>query len=303
MPISLKFIFANSSGDEKYGSKSVTLSNITDAYNESSKDSGFIDEFVIDPDTKQLIREYGNLCNNLHTDLHECVGHGSGKLMPGISKDSLKNHASTIEEARADLFALYFIADKKLIELGLLPNEDAYKAEYYRFFRNGLMTQLTRVEPGKDLEEAHMRNRQLIAAWVLDHCGKNEMSLVKIDGKTQLQINDYNGLRSIVGDMLREIQRITSEGDYKTAQELVQTYAIKVNQELHLEILDRYKKLNIPKYTGVLNPKYTPIIDINTIDETTGEPKIVDVMIDYAEGFIGQSLRYNQYYSVLPDIN
>ncbi|MCQ2331045.1 MAG: dipeptidyl peptidase 3 [Paludibacteraceae bacterium] len=280
---------------KSYGSKSVTIDNLVSAYNEAAKGNGFNEEFMIDDDIRALYDKYGARCGDLHTDLHECVGHGSGKLMPGVSKDALKEHASTIEEARADLFALYFLADDKLVELGLLPDKEAYKAAYYQQMMNGLMTQLVRIEPGKDIEEAHMRNRQLIAAWVYDHCENNEMEIIERDNKHYLQINDYQGVRRVVGDMLAEIQRITSEGDYDAAKQLVEMYAVKVEPNLHKEILERYAVLNLAPYKGFVNPVYTPVIGKNGA--------IKDVKIDYTEGYIEQHLRYSRDYSNLPDIN
>lgn len=280
---------------KSYGSKSVTIDNLVSAYNEAAKGNGFNEEFMIDDDIRALYDKYGARCGDLHTDLHECVGHGSGKLMPGVSKDALKEHASTIEEARADLFALYFLADDKLVELGLLPDKEAYKAAYYQQMMNGLMTQLVRIEPGKDIEEAHMRNRQLIAAWVYDHCENNEMEIVERNNKHYLQINDYPGVRRVVGDMLAEIQRITSEGDYDAAKQLVEMYAVKVEPNLHKEILERYAVLNLAPYKGFVNPVYTPVIGKNGA--------IKDVKIDYTEGYIEQHLRYSRDYSNLPDIN
>lgn len=280
---------------KSYGSKSVTIDNLVSAYNEAAKGNGFNEEFMIDDDIRALYDKYGARCGDLHTDLHECVGHGSGKLMPGVSKDALKEHASTIEEARADLFALYFLADDKLVELGLLPDKEAYKAAYYQQMMNGLMTQLVRIEPGKDIEEAHMRNRQLIAAWVYDHCENNEMEIIERDNKHYLQINDYPGVRRVVGDMLAEIQRITSEGDYDAAKQLVEMYAVKVEPNLHKEILERYAVLNLAPYKGFVNPVYTPVIGKNGA--------IKDVKIDYTEGYIEQHLRYSRDYSNLPDIN
>jgi len=280
---------------KSYGSKSVTIDNLVKAYNEAAKGNGFNEEFMINDEIRALYDEYGSRCGDLHTDLHECVGHGSGKLMPGVSKDALKEHASTIEETRADLFALYFLGDKKLVELGLLPNHEAYKAIYYQQLMNGLMTQLVRIEPGKDIEEAHMRNRQLIAAWVYDHCDKKEMEIIERDGKHYLQINDYEGVRRVVGDMLAEIQRVTSEGDYAAAKALVETYAVKVDQDLHQEILARYEKLNLAPYKGFVNPVYTPVINRKGVWE--------DVKIDYTEGYIEQHLRYSRDYSNLPDVN
>lgn len=280
---------------KEYGSKSVTIDNLMHAYNEAAKGNGFNEEFMIDDATRHLYEQYGSMCGDLHTDLHECVGHGSGKLLPGVSKDALKEHASTIEEARADLFGLYFMADPKLVELGLLPNEEAYKAFYYQQMMNGLMTQLVRIEPGKDVEEAHMRNRQLIAQWVYRHAENGEVEIVERDGKHYLQINDYEGLRRLYGQLLAEIQRITSEGDYAAAKAMVEAYAVKVDQPLHKEILERYAHLNLAPYKGFVNPVYTPIYD--------KDGNITDVKIDYTEGYTEQHLRYSRDYSWLPDIN
>ena len=246
---------------KEYGSKSVSIDNLSHAYDEAAKGNGFAEEFIIDEETRQRAEQYGTLCNDLHTDLHECAGHGSGKLMPGVTKENLKEHGSTIEEARADLFGLYYLADPKLVELGLLPDKDAYKAGYYQQMMNGLMTQLVRIEPGKDIEEAHMRDRQLIANWVYQHAENKEVEIIERDGKHYLQINDYDGLRRLFGELLREIQRVTSEGDYAAAKELVETYAVKVNPTLHQEILERYKKLNLAPYKGFINPVYTLVKD------------------------------------------
>jgi len=279
---------------KEYGSKSVTIDNLIHAYNEAAKGNGFNEEFMIDDEIRALYEQYGAMCGDLHTDLHECVGHGSGKLMPGVTKDALKEHASTIEEARADLFGLYYLADEKLVELGLLPNKDAYKAGFYQQLMNGLMTQLVRIEPGKDIEEAHMRNRQLIAKWVYDHAN-GEMEIIERDGKHYLQINDYEGVRRIVGDMLAEIQRITSEGDYAAAKEIVEKYAVKVDPELHKEIRERYAKLNLAPYKGFVNPVYR--VERNAAGEIT------DVKLDFTEGYIDQHLRYSRDYSPLPDVN
>lgn len=282
---------------KEYGSKSVTIDNLMHAYNEAAKGNGFNEEFMIDDEIRAIYEKYGALCGDLHTDLHECVGHGSGKLMPGVSKDALKEHASTIEEARADLFGLYYLADPKLVELGLLPNEEAFKAGYYQQMMNGAMTQLVRIEPGKDVEEAHMRNRQLIANWVLAHVTPEnpEVEIIEKDGKHYLRVNDYQGLRRLYGELLAEIQRITSEGDYAAAKEMVESYAVKVNQELHNEILARYEKLNLAPYKGFVNPVYTAIRD--------AEGNITDVTIDFTEGYVEQHLRYSRDYSPLPDIN
>ena len=280
---------------KEYGSKSVTIDNLMHAYNEAAKGNGFNEEFMIDDKIREQYNLYGATCGDLHTDLHECVGHGSGKLLPGVSKDALKEHASTIEESRADLFGLYFMADPKMVELGLLPNNEAYKAFYYQQMMNGLMTQLVRIEPGKDVEEAHMRNRQLIAQWVYQHAANKEVEIVECDGKHYLQINDYEGLRGLYGQLLAEIQRITSEGDYAAAKEIVETYAVKVDQPLHQEILDRYAHLNLAPYKGFVNPVYTPVYD--------AEGNITDVKIDYTEGYVEQHLRYSRDYSWLPDVN
>ena len=277
-----------------YGSKSVTIDNITHAYNEAAKGNGFNEEFMIDAATIAMYEKAG-ACGDLHTDLHECVGHGSGKLMPGVTKDALKEHASTIEEARADLLGLYYMADPKLVELGLLENEDTYKGFFYQQMMNGLMTQLVRIEPGKDIEESHMRNRQLIALWVFRNAKNNEVEMIERDGKHYLQINDYEGIRRLYGDLLREVQRITSEGDYPAAKAMVEEYAVKVDQDLHKEILERYEKLNLAPYKGFVNPVYTAHYD--------AEGNIVDVTLDYTEGYIEQHLRYSRDYSFLPDIN
>ena len=282
---------------KEYGSKSVTIDNLMHAYNEAAKGNGFNEEFMIDDEIRAIYEKYGALCGDLHTDLHECVGHGSGKLMPGVSKDALKEHASTIEEARADLFGLYYLADPKLVELGLLPNEEAFKAGYYQQMMNGAMTQLVRIEPGKDVEEAHMRNRQLIANWVLAHVTPEnpEVEIIEKDGKHYLRVNDYQGLRRLYGELLAEIQRITSEGDYAAAKEMVESYAVKVNQDLHKEILASYQKLNLAPYKGFVNPVYTAVRD--------AEGNITDVTIDFTEGYVEQHLRYSRDYSPLPDVN
>ncbi len=277
-----------------YGSKSVTIDNITHAYNEAAKGNGFNEEFMLNAEVIAMYEKAG-ACGDLHTDLHECVGHGSGKLMPGVSKDALKEHASTIEEARADLLGLYYMADPKLVELGLLENEDTYKGFFYQQMMNGLMTQLVRIEPGKDIEESHMRNRQLIALWVFKNAKNNEVEMIEREGKHYLQINDYEGIRRLYGELLREIQRITSEGDYPAAKAMVEEYAVKVDQDLHKEILERYEKLNLAPYKGFVNPVYTAHYD--------AEGNIVDVTLDYTEGYIEQHLRYSRDYSFLPDVN
>lgn len=275
-----------------HGSKSVTLENITQAYDEASHGSGFNEEFVIDEPTRKLLDDYLFITDNLHTDLHECLGHGSGRLLPGVDPDALKAHGSTLEETRADLFALYYLADPKLLELGLLDNPDAYKAEYYKYILNGLMTQLMRIEPGKDVEEAHMRNRKLISEWAYEHGRKdNVIEMVDIDGKTFIKINDYKRLRELFGELLGEIQRIKSEGDYEAGRDLVEKYAVKVDPKLHKEVLDRYAHLNIAPYKGFVNPVYTPIFD--------ADGNITDVTIDYTETYIPQMLRYSRDYSPL----
>lgn len=276
-----------------HGSKSVTLENITEAYDEASHGNGFNEEFVIDEPTRQLLEKYLFITDNLHTDLHECLGHGSGRLLPGTDPDALKAHGSTLEEARADLFALYYLADPKLLELGVIDNPDAYKAEYYKYMLNGLMTQLMRIEPGKDVEEAHMRNRKLIAEWALEH-GRdaNVVELVKdAAGKTFVKINDYQALRGLFGQLLAEIQRIKSEGDYEAGAALVAKYAVKVDPELHREVLERYSHLDIPPYRGFVNPVYTLVKD--------SAGNITDVTISYGEGYIPQHLRYSRDYSPL----
>ena len=275
-----------------HGSKSVTIENITDAYDKASHGNGFNEEFVIDQPTRDLMDKYLFITDNLHTDLHECLGHGSGRLLPGVDPDALKAHGSTLEETRADLFALYYLADPKLIELGLLDNPDAYKAEYYKYMLNGMMTQLMRIEPGKDIEEAHMRNRKLIAEWAYEHGKKDKVvELKKIKGKTYLKINDYDKLRDLFGQLLREIQRIKSEGDYKAGRDLVEKYAVKVDPKLHREVLDRYARLNIAPYKGFVNPIYTPVYD--------GDGEIVDIKVTYGEGYVNQMLRYSRDYSPL----
>lgn len=275
-----------------HGSKSVTLENITQAYDAASHGNGFNEEFVIDQPTRDLLDQYLFITDNLHTDLHECLGHGSGKLLPGVDPDAIKEHGSTIEEARADLFALYYLADPKLLEIGLLDNPDAYKAEYYKYILNGMMTQLMRIEPGKDVEEAHMRNRKLIAEWAYEH-GKadNVIEIVNQDGKTYIKINDYEALRGLFGELLAEIQRIRSTGDYPAAVELIEKYAVKVDPELHKEVLDRYAKLDIAPYKGFVNPVYTAVRDKNG--------RITDVKLDYTEGYADQMLRYSRNYSGL----
>lgn len=275
-----------------HGSKSVTLENITRAYDEASHGNGFNEEFVIDKPTADLLDKYLFITDNLHTDLHECLGHASGRLLPGVDPDALKAHGSTLEEARADLFALYYLADPKLIELGLLDNPDAYKAEYYKYMLNGLMTQLMRIEPGKDVEEAHMRNRKLIAEWALEK-GKpdNVVELISKDGKTYVKINDYARLRDLFGQLLGEIQRIKSEGDYEAGRNLVETYAVKVDPKLHKEVLDRYSRLDIAPYRGFVNPVYVPV--------RNDKGAIVDVKVTYGENYLPQVMRYSREYKTL----
>lgn len=275
-----------------HGSKSVTIENITQAYDAAAQGNGFNKEFVIDAPTAKLLDDYLFITDNLHTDLHECLGHGSGKLLPGVDPDALKEHGSTLEEARADLFALYYLADPKLVELGLLDNPEAYKAEYYKFMLNGLMTQLMRIEPGKDIEEAHMRNRQLIARWAYEHGKKdNVVEFVKRDGKTFVKINDYNALRDLFGQLLAEVQRVRSEGDYEAGRKLVLDYAVKVDPALHNEVLERYSHLDIAPYKGFVNPVYTPVFDSNG--------NITDVTVSYTEDYTTQHLRYSRDYSPL----
>lgn len=277
-----------------HGSKSVTINNLTDAYSKSALGNGFLEEFAYSNLEIEMKGKYGDLTGNLHTDLHECLGHGSGKLLPGVDPDALKAYGSTIEEARADLFGLYYIADKKLVELGLTPNMDAYKAEYYSFLMNGLMTQLVRIEPGNSIEEAHMRNRQLIAKWVSEKGAPEKVvEMVKKNGKTYVLVNDYEKLRNLFGLLLAEVQRIKSEGDFKAARELVETYAVKVDPTLHNEVLERYKKLNLAPYKGFVNPVYELATD--------NSGNITDVTISYAEGYAEQMLRYSKDYSNLPN--
>jgi len=275
-----------------HGSKSVTLENITDAYDEVASGNGFNDEFAYSATEVDLMKKYLTLADKLHTDLHECLGHASGQLLPGVDQDALKAYGSTLEEGRADLFALYYLADSKLIELGIFKDPDTYKAEYYKYIMNGLMTQLTRIEPGKDIEESHMRNRKFISEWCYQH-GKadNVIEYVKRDGKTYVRINDYQKLRNLFGELLAEVQRIKSEGDYEAGRQLVETYGVKVDPTIHQEILARYEKLNIAPYKGFVNPMYTPILD--------AKGNITDVKISYGEGYIEQMLRYSRDYSPL----
>lgn len=279
-----------------HGSKSVTIGNITDAYNKAAHGNGFNEEFVYSDAELQLIDKYADVTDELHTDLHECLGHGSGKLLPGVDPDALKAYGSTIEEARADLFGLYYVADPKLVELGLTPSADAYKAQYYTYLMNGLMTQLVRIEPGNNVEEAHMRNRQLIARWVYEKGAVEKVvELVKKDGKTYVVINDYEKVRDLFGRLLAEIQRIKSTGDYAGAHDLVEAYAVKVDPALHAEVLERYKKLNLAPYKGFVNPKYEAVTD--------ADGTITDVTVTYDEGYAEQMLRYSKDYSTLPSVN
>ena len=273
----------------EYGSKSITISNITDAYNKASKGSGFKEEFVIDEQTLKLIDNYSDALDCLHTDLHECLGHGSGQLLPNVDPDALKAYGNTIEEARADLFGLYYIADRKMVELGLTPDDEAYKAQYYTYMMNGLLTQLVRIERGNQIEEAHMRNRALIARWCLAH--GNAMCLVKSNGKTYLKIDDYEQLRQLIASLLAEIQRIKSEGDFESARELVENYAITIDPELHDEILKRYSQLNLAPYKGFINPVLQPEYD--------GDGNIVDIIPYYGESYSAQMLRYSSEYGTL----
>ena len=276
-----------------HGSKSVTIGNFTDAYNKAAHGNGFSEEFVYSDVERGYLKKYGDLTGDLHTDLHECLGHGSGQLLPGVDPDALKAYGSTIEEARADLFGLYYLPDAKLVELGLTPDADAYKAEYYDYMMNGLMTQLVRIEPGNNVEEAHMRNRQLVAKWAFEKGEADKVvELVKKEGKTYVKVNDYAKLRELFGQLLGEIQRIKSEGDFEAARQMVEAYAVKVDPELHKEVLARYEKLNLAPYKGFVNPVYTPEFD--------KEGNIIDVKISYTEGYAEQMLRYSKEYATLP---
>ena len=280
----------------EHGSKSVTIGNLTDAYNKAAHGNGMDAEFVIDEATRKIINTYGDACDDLHTDLHECLGHGSGKLLPGTDPDTLKAYGSTIEEARADLFGLYYVADPKLVELGLTPNLEAYKSQYYTYMLNGLMTQLVRINLGNNIEEAHMRNRALIARWAYEH-GRAEkvVELVKKKGKTYVKINDYEKLRHLFGQLLAEIQRIKSEGDYEAARRLVEDYGVKIDPALHKEVLTRYEKLHLSPYKGFINPVYKAVRD--------AQGRITDVTLDYSEAYDAQMLRYSRDYNTLPDVN
>lgn len=276
----------------EHGSKSVTISNIISAYNEAARGNGFDDEFVIDEETKSILRKYGDLCDVIHTDLHECLGHGSGQLLPGVDPDALKAYGNTIEEARADLFGLYYAADEKLVELGLLPNREAYKAGYYSYIMNGMLTQLARISKGNNIEEAHMRDRALIARWCYEQGRRNNViDIVCNEGKTYVRINDYEQLRRLFGRLLAEIQRIKSEGDYEAARTLVEKYAVKIDPELHDEILKRYGQLGIPPYKGFINPVLVPVTD--------NAGNITDIYVDYSETYTQQMLRYSKFYSTL----
>ena len=274
----------------RYGSKSVTIGNLTEAYNQAAHGNGFDDEFVIDEPTRTAVDRYGDVCDDLHTDLHECLGHGSGQLLPGVASDALKSYGSTIEEARADLFGLYYIADAELVRLGLVPDAKAYESQYYTYMMNGLMTQLVRIKPGHQIEEAHMRNRALIAHWCMEH-GKNVVELVKRNGKTYVKINDYPALRTLFAQLLAEIQRIKSEGDYEAGKTLVERYAVKVDPVLHEEVLARYRKLNLAPYKGFINPWMKPVED--------ADGNIIDIELDYTEGYAHQMLRYSREYGLL----
>jgi len=279
-----------------YGSKSVTIENITQAYDKASQGNGFNEEFAWSEVEVKMLEKYGFLTDNLHTDLHECLGHGSGKLLPGVDPDGLKSYGSTIEEARADLFGLYYLADPKMVNLKLVPDKEAYKAEYYKYLMNGLLTQLTRINPGDNIEESHMRNRALIARWVFEKATPSKaVELRKRDGETFVVINDYEKVRSLFGELLAEIQRIRSTGDYKTAQNIIETYSVKVEPTLHQEIRTRYKKLNLAPYKGFVNPVYTAEYDTNG--------KMKDVKVSYTECYAEQHLRYSKQYKTLPTYN
>ncbi len=278
-----------------YGSKSVTIENITQAYNEAAKGNGFLEEFVLDPDLRTLMEKHGALGSDLHTDLHECLGHGSGQLAPGVKGDELKNYASTLEETRADLFALYYLNSDKLVEMGIIPSRDVAVSEYEKYMMNGLMTQLTRIHLGKDIEEAHMRNRKLIAEWCYEKGqAENVVEIVKKNGKSYVVINDYDKLKGLFGDLLREVQRIKSEGDYAAGRDLVERYGVKVDPLLHKEVLERYAALKLEPYSGFVNPVYQPIMK-------GGE--IVDIVIDYSPDYVSQMLGYSKEFSFLPSKN
>jgi dipeptidyl-peptidase-3 len=273
----------------QYGSKSITISNITDAYNKAALGSGMREEFVADEATRSLIDHYGDICDNLHTDLHECLGHGSGQLLPGVDPDVLKAYGNTIEEARADLFGLYYIADRKLVELGLVPDGEAYKAQYYSYLLNGLMTQLIRITPGHQIEEAHMRNRALIARWCYEH--GDAISFIQRNGKTYIEIESYEKLRELFAELLAEVQRIKSEGDFEAARRLVEDYGVKVDSALHEEVLERYRRLNLAPYKGFINPRLVPVVN--------ADGQITDIQVDYTESYADQMLRYSSEYGTL----
>ncbi len=276
-----------------HGSKSVTIDNITYAYAKAAEGNGFNEEFMWSDTERELAKQYGTLTDNLHTDLHECLGHGSGKLLPGVSSDVLQAYGSPLEETRADLFALYYLADPKLVELGLLPDGNAYKAEYYSYIMNGAMTQLTRIQPGKDIEQAHMRNRALISRWVIEKGSEEKVvELTQKEGKTYVVVNDYEKLRALFGELLAEVQRIKSEGDFEAGKQLVESYGVKVDPTLHEEVLTRYEALNLAPYKGFVNPVYKLVTD--------DEGKVTDVTISYDEDYVQQQLRYSRQYSVLP---
>lgn len=280
----------------EHGSKSVTIGNITDAYNKASHGSGMDREFVVDDETRALISQYGDVCDDLHTDLHECLGHGSGKLLPTTDSDALRAYGSTIEEARADLFGLYYIADEKLVELGLTPNTEAYKSQYYSYMMNGLLTQMVRIKPGHVIEEAHMRNRALIARWTYEKGrSQNVVELIQKQGKTYVKINDYPALRRLFAELLAEIQRIKSEGDFEAARDLVENYGVKIDPVLHQEILQRYETLHLSPYKGFINPVYHAAFDENG--------QVTDVTVTYGEAYDEQMLRYSRDYNNLPDVN
>lgn len=281
----------------KHGSKSITISNITAAYDEASKNSGFREEYIHDKETLELVGKYGHITDDLHTDLHECLGHGSGQMLSGVSLDMLKSYASTIEEARADLFGLYYMADPKLVELGLLPDAEAYKAQYYTYLLNGLLTQCVRIPLGEDIQEAHMRNRAIIANWIYSRASSLQRTGMEIpvelyckDGKTYMRVNDYQAIRTLVGELLAEVQRIKSEGDYEAARILVETYGVKLNPELHKEIRERYEKLDIAPYKGFINPVLTEVVDVNG--------NVTDIAVSYGESYSEQMMRYSREYSI-----
>lgn len=282
---------------KNYGSKSVTIANLTEAYNQAALGNGFNEEFILEEADRAIARKYGAYMSDIHVDLHECLGHGSGQMLPGVDKNALKEHGSTIEECRADLFSIYYMADSKLVELGIVPDAEAYKAQYYHQLLNGALTQLVRIEPGKQIEEAHMRNRAINARWVLAHCNPEqpEAEIIEQDGKHYLRINDYEGVRALFGQLLAITQDIVSTGNYEAACQLVEEYGVAVDSTLHQELLARYQPLNIPPYKGFVNPIYTAHFD--------DKGEITDVTLDYTEGYTEQHLRYSRDYSPLPDVN